>query len=111
MNGLLLIAEKVFNRKFCLRYLSFSFLPNLLLTNVVVPKINGRALSEKLTSLMPLYMSGYTAQIIRFEAIQGGSSNFIQKPLLFTGGKKASCSSPGRHLSPTYVKMINSVDI
>jgi two-component system, cell cycle sensor histidine kinase and response regulator CckA len=57
---------------------------HLLMTDVVMPEMNGRDLARKLLSLYPdlkcLFMSGYTADVIsRHGAIDEGV-NFIQKP-------------------------------
>jgi len=57
---------------------------NLLITDVVMPKMNGRELSERLQSLYPnlktLFMSGYTADIIAKRGILESGVNFIEKP-------------------------------
>jgi two-component system, cell cycle sensor histidine kinase and response regulator CckA len=57
---------------------------NLLLTDVVMPEINGNELSKKLRIIRPdlktLFMSGYTADIISHPQIVGDDINFIQKP-------------------------------
>ena len=56
----------------------------LLVTDVVMPEMNGRELAKKLLSLHPrlkcLFMSGYTADIIARNGMVEGSLNFIQKP-------------------------------
>ncbi len=55
-----------------------------LLTDVVMPGINGRRLSEVLVSLRPklkvLFMSGYSDDIILRHGIRQGSASFIRKP-------------------------------
>jgi two-component system, cell cycle sensor histidine kinase and response regulator CckA len=57
---------------------------DLLLTDVVMPKMGGRELAEKLTEAHPeiktLYMSGYTDDSIIRHGISAFSTNFIQKP-------------------------------
>ncbi len=55
-----------------------------LLTDVVMPGINGRRLSEVLVALRPklkvLFMSGYSDDIILRHGIRQGSAAFIRKP-------------------------------
>lgn len=56
----------------------------LLITDIVMPEMSGRALAEKLTALRPsmrvLYMSGYSHDIIdRYGAMDFGQG-FLQKP-------------------------------
>ena len=57
---------------------------HLLITDVVMPKMNGRELSEQVTAIRPdlkcLYMSGYTADVIAHRGILYEGVNFIQKP-------------------------------
>lgn len=57
---------------------------DLLLTDVVLPKENGRELSKKILIHQPdikiLFMSGYTADIISTRGILDTGLNFIQKP-------------------------------
>ncbi len=61
---------------------------HLLLTDVVMPEMNGRALSRKLLSLHPklkcLFMSGYTANIIANQGVLEQGFHFIQKPFSST---------------------------
>ncbi|MFN2356070.1 MAG: response regulator, partial [Desulfopila sp.] len=58
---------------------------DLLLTDVVMPEMNGRDLSNNLQRLYPelktLYMSGYTANVIAHRGVLEDNVNFIQKPL------------------------------
>jgi PAS domain S-box-containing protein len=60
----------------------------LLMTDVVMPEINGRDLAEKLLSLDPhlkiLFMSGYTADIIAHHGILDEKARFLQKPFSTT---------------------------
>ena len=61
----------------------------LLITDVVMPEMNGRDLAEKLHSLYPdmkiLFMSGYTATVIAHRGVLDEGLNFIQKPFSFKG--------------------------
>lgn len=57
---------------------------NLLITDVVMPDMNGRELSDHLQSLYPelkvLFMSGYTANVIVHRGVLDEGVNFILKP-------------------------------
>jgi two-component system cell cycle sensor histidine kinase/response regulator CckA len=57
---------------------------DLLLTDIVMPGVDGRALAEPLLnsigSLKVLCASGYTDSVATLEAIRSPSANFIQKP-------------------------------
>ena len=57
---------------------------DLLLTDIVLPGINGRALAERLlksiSDLKVLYTSGYTDSVAAVQAIHASSAAFIQKP-------------------------------
>ncbi len=57
---------------------------SVLLTDVVMPGINGRVLAERLRALHPglavLYMSGYTEDMVMRAGVVTDGSNFIQKP-------------------------------
>jgi two-component system, cell cycle sensor histidine kinase and response regulator CckA len=57
---------------------------HLLMTDVVMPEMNGRDLAERLSSLYPslkcLFMSGYTANVIAHHGILDEGVHFIQKP-------------------------------
>jgi CheY-like chemotaxis protein len=57
---------------------------HLLLTDVIMPKMNGRALSHELLAHSPqlkcLFMSGYTADIIARRGVLDEGMSFIQKP-------------------------------
>jgi signal transduction histidine kinase/ActR/RegA family two-component response regulator len=57
---------------------------HLLVTDVVLPEMNGRELASKLSGMIPglkcLYASGYSANIISHDGILPEQVNFIQKP-------------------------------
>lgn len=57
---------------------------DLLLTDVVMPEMNGRELMGELQNIRPgikcIYMSGYTAEIIAHQGVIEEGVNFIQKP-------------------------------
>lgn len=63
--------------------------PNLLLTDVVMPGMNGNQLFEKLSTtnqnLKVLFMSGYTGDVIINRGILDKKYNFIQKPFSVQG--------------------------
>ncbi len=57
---------------------------HLLITDVVMPEMNGRDLASNLLSIYPnlkrLFMSGYTADVIAHHGVLDKGVNFIQKP-------------------------------
>ena len=57
---------------------------DLLVTDVVMPEMNGRDLAKNLISLYPdlkrLFMSGYTANVIAHHGVLDEGVCFIQKP-------------------------------
>jgi two-component system, cell cycle sensor histidine kinase and response regulator CckA len=57
---------------------------DLVLTDVVMPNVNGRELAERLQGLQPgikvLFMSGYTDNVIEQHGVLEAGANFIQKP-------------------------------
>ncbi|MBI2679564.1 MAG: PAS domain S-box protein [Candidatus Solibacter usitatus] len=59
---------------------------DLLITDVVMPLVNGRELARRLGQLAPrmqvLYMSGYAADVIAYHGILEAGTHFIQKPFL-----------------------------
>jgi two-component system cell cycle sensor histidine kinase/response regulator CckA len=56
----------------------------LLITDVVMPEMNGRNLARNLLSIYPdlrrLFMSGYTADIIAHHGVLAEGVHFLQKP-------------------------------
>jgi len=57
---------------------------HLLMTDVVMPEMNGRDLARSLQSLFPglhrLFMSGYTADVIAHHGVLDEGVHFLQKP-------------------------------
>ncbi len=57
---------------------------HLLLTDVVMPEMNGKMLQQRLQNQLPdirvLFMSGYTDNVIVHRGLLGSDVNFIQKP-------------------------------
>jgi two-component system cell cycle sensor histidine kinase/response regulator CckA len=57
---------------------------DLLLTDIVMPGMNGRTLADQLIQLRPriavVFMSGYTGQAVGARGILDPGSNFLQKP-------------------------------
>ena len=57
---------------------------HLLITDVVMPEMNGRDLASRLSSHCPglecLFMSGYTANVIAHHGVLDEGTHFIQKP-------------------------------
>lgn len=60
---------------------------DLLITDVIMPGMNGKELSQQLLMLYPtlklIYMSGYTANVIAHHGVLDAGVHFLQKP--FTG--------------------------
>ena len=56
----------------------------LLITDVVMPGMNGKELKEQIESIQPgiqcLYMSGYTADVISSHGVLDDGLFFLQKP-------------------------------
>ncbi|MBU1567616.1 MAG: response regulator, partial [Proteobacteria bacterium] len=57
---------------------------DILLTDIIMPEMNGLQLAEKIRELHPtierLFMSGYTDDVIADHGVHGETLNFIQKP-------------------------------
>lgn len=57
---------------------------DLLLTDVIMPTMNGKELADRLTELRPslrvLFMSGYAADVITAKATLASNASFLQKP-------------------------------
>ncbi|HPG30249.1 MAG TPA: response regulator, partial [bacterium] len=57
---------------------------HLLITDIVMPEMNGRVLAKELNSIYPdiktIFMSGYTDDIIKPEDLENQKIRFIQKP-------------------------------
>jgi DNA-binding response OmpR family regulator len=60
----------------------------LLITDVIMPGMNGKELADYLQPLQPqlrsLFMSGYTADVIAAHGVLDQGVNFIQKPFTFS---------------------------
>ncbi|MGD9950233.1 MAG: response regulator, partial [Desulfobulbus sp.] len=62
---------------------------HLLLTDVVMPEMNGHDLAKKLLSIYPhlkrLFMSGYTANVIAHHGVLDEGVHFLHKPFTMQG--------------------------
>lgn len=62
---------------------------HLLLTDVIMPEMNGRELAKRVLALHPgakvLFMSGYTADIIARDGVVEPGISFLQKPFTLDG--------------------------
>jgi PAS domain S-box-containing protein len=60
---------------------------HLLLTDVIMPGMNGRELQKRINALLPelkcLFISGYTANVIAHQGILEEGLNFLNKPFSF----------------------------
>ncbi len=65
---------------------------HLLMTDVIMPEMNGSDLAKNILSLYPhlkcLFMSGYTANVMAYQGILDDGVNFIEKP--FSRGELAA---------------------
>jgi CheY-like chemotaxis protein len=63
---------------------SYPEMIHLLLTDVVLPKMNGRALADALQSVRPglkvLYTSGYPEEVIGARGVMGRQVAYLPKP-------------------------------
>ncbi|MFZ2956661.1 MAG: PAS domain S-box protein [Candidatus Ozemobacteraceae bacterium] len=57
---------------------------HLLVSDIIMPEMNGRELSEQLAAIQPgiptLFMSGYTADVLALRGVLDEGTNFLQKP-------------------------------
>jgi len=62
---------------------------HLLMTDVVMPQMNGEELARRLREIRPnlrcLFMSGYTADVIAHRGTLDKGVHFIQKPFTLNG--------------------------
>ncbi|MDD5090414.1 MAG: ATP-binding protein [Candidatus Wallbacteria bacterium] len=82
----------------------------LLLSDVVMPEMNGRDLSARILSFQPgikcLYMSGYNADILAHNGIIIDGINFIQKPfsrMTLLGKVREALDHPSRDEAPLII--------
>jgi two-component system cell cycle sensor histidine kinase/response regulator CckA len=80
---------------------------HLLLTDMVMPKMNGRELSERLRQIRPglkvVYMSGYTDEVLIKTGAIGPGMRFLQKPLrpeTLAATVRAALDSPSAPFNP-----------
>jgi DNA-binding NtrC family response regulator len=81
---------------------------DLLITDAVMPKMNGRELSQMLTSLRPglktIHISGYTDDSVLRHGIQDMHATFLQKPFsLGTLANKVRDTLRRTETAPIYV--------
>jgi len=62
---------------------------HLLMSDVVIPRMNGKDLAEQVMKILPetktLFMSGYTANAIAHHGILNEGVHFIEKPFMADG--------------------------
>jgi two-component system cell cycle sensor histidine kinase/response regulator CckA len=80
---------------------------HLLLTDVIMPQMNGRELAERLAKVRPemkvLYMSGYTDRAVINHGILDSGIAYVQKPLvpeLLARRVREVIDTPVRHAPP-----------
>ena len=60
-----------------------------MITDVVMPEMNGKELKERLIQVRPaikvLYMSGYTSNVIMHRGVLENNVHFMQKPFSIRG--------------------------
>ena len=81
---------EVENPDVCLKFVSNYYDDiHLVLTDVIMPGMNGQQLFEQLTTIRPglkvLYMSGYTDDVIVHHGVLDDGVSFIQKPFTVRG--------------------------
>ena len=56
----------------------------MLITDVIMPEMNGRELAEQISTIHPnikiLYVSGYTSDVIAQHGVLNTGIHFLQKP-------------------------------
>ncbi|MGE0857899.1 MAG: PAS domain S-box protein [Gammaproteobacteria bacterium] len=74
--------------------------PTILLTDVIMPDMDGRRLVERLRALLPalkvIYMSGYTDSVLTARGVLEDAAAFLQKPfgVEALAAKLAACRAP-----------------
>ena len=62
---------------------------DLLITDVIMPDLDGRALSERLCAMIPdlptLFISGYTSDVIAHHGVLDRGVEFLEKPFTRKG--------------------------
>jgi CheY-like chemotaxis protein len=62
---------------------------SLLITDVIMPEMNGQALSENLLRIYPhlkcLFVSGYPAEAVARHGVLGKGTHFLEKPFSEAG--------------------------